>query len=441
MGGWFGPPAARNGTEDSFNETKIVNGTRVNVGDPGQLVRVLGAHERAGTYLVEFRNGNITWIDSPAEAFSTGDVLLLINDGNTTIAQKVPSSAWPEELRIGVVKLVAGDLTVIDSGGRWQGVKTTSDPDYEVGYTVQFAGIGGIVKVLAEKPIRLIDIPEIDESTIDTFKWKPGDQDSLDFSDFGGLKEVVNRAQELIGLALDKREDLSAIGTEPIRGVLFTGPPGTGKTMLARIIASKSGAAFYKISGPEIFSKWFGQSEQIVRKLFAAAENDAKCGGKAIVFFDEIDSVASQRGDQSHEASKRVVGQLLSLMDGFSREQNVLVIAATNRPNDIDAAVRRPGRFDWEIDFPLPNEQDRNDILAKSVKGLITSGSLPFELVARNTDGWSSAELAAIWREASLLAVKEGRRSICDEDFIGGFERVSAYREIKRKNTQSNDVR
>ena len=152
----------------------------------------------------------------------------------------------------------------------------------------------------------------------------------------------MSRARELIEVPLRNHEALSAIGARPIKGVLFTGEPGTGKTMLARIIAAQSGAAFYEISGPEIFSKWYGQSEELLRKLFqAAAKHD-----KAIIFFDEIDSVAAQRGDESHEASKRVVAQLLTLMDGFTPDTNVVVIAATNRPQDLDVALRRPGRFD-----------------------------------------------------------------------------------------------
>ena len=120
---------------------------------------------------------------------------------------------------------------------------------------------------------------------------------------------------------------------------------------------------------PEIFSKWYGQSEELIRKLFEAARKEEK----AIIFFDEIDSVAAQRGNESHEASKRVVAQLLTLMDGFKPETNVVVIAATNRPQDLDVALRRPGRFDWEIEFPYPGESDREDILAKTARRLRTT--------------------------------------------------------------------
>ena len=188
------------------------------------------------------------------------------------------------------------------------------------------------------------------------------------FDDFGGFSSVVRRAHELIKLPLERHAELAKIGARAIKGVLFTGPPGTGKTMLARIIAAQADAAFYEISGPEIFSKWYGQSEELLRRIFDAAAKEKR----AIIFFDEIDSVAAQRADDAHEASRRVVAQLLTLMDGFDSTRNIVVIAATNRPQDLDIALRRPGRFDWEIEFPLPGKDDRLDILIKIARKLET---------------------------------------------------------------------
>ena len=203
--------------------------------------------------------------------------------------------------------------------------------------------------------------------------------------------------------------------------------------MLAQIIAHQSGAEFYKISGPEIFSKWVGQSEELLRKLFdKAAHSD-----KAIIFFDEIDSVAAQRDDASHESSKRVVAQLLTLMDGFSSQANVVVIAATNRPQDLDLALLRPGRFDWEIHFPYPDQSDREDILMKTARRLQTKDPLPHGYIAARTEGWSAAELAAILSEAALLAVDDGRREIYEEDYIGGYQRRARYRELSTEIRQN----
>jgi transitional endoplasmic reticulum ATPase len=206
--------------------------------------------------------------------------------------------------------------------------------------------------------------------------------------------------------------------------------------MLARIIASRSGAKFYEISGPEIFSKWYGQSEELLRMIFDRARKQPR----SIVFFDEIDSVAAHRDDDAHEASRRVVAQLLTLMDGFSADDNVVVIAATNRPQAIDIALRRPGRFDWEITFPYPNRSDREEILEIGERKHSTRGDLPHTFVAAQTDGWSGASLAAIWTEAALLAVTDDRDAIAAEDYLGGYERVAAQREVQMRTLRRESV-
>jgi len=164
----------------------------------------------------------------------------------------------------------------------------------------------------------------------------------------------------------------------------------------------------------------------LLRKLFDTAARSEK----AIIFFDEIDSVAAQRDDQSHESSTRVVAQLLTLMDGFSSDANVVVIAATNRKQDLDEALLRPGRFDWEIHFPYPDQTEREDILRKTAQKLKTRDPLPHGYIAEKSEGWSAAELAAILTEAALLAVRDGRNEIYDEDYIGGYQRRTRYRRL-----------
>ena len=388
----------------------------------GQIAKITAKNE--DWILMEFRNGVSASFDEVAMECAVGDVFLVSGDSQDPEFEEVPSSSWPEEVWVGIVKLKKTDITIIDSSHILRHFPTTDNPCYEIGNTVLAGKIQGVIRVVSETPIQSMDIPSVDKSVIEKFRWKPPEEDTLDFDCFGGLELVVKRARELIELTLLKSQELRNIGARPIKGVLFTGPPGTGKTMLAQIIAAKAEATFYKISGPEIFSKWYGQSEELLRRLFEVAGKESK----AIIFFDEIDSVAAQRGDQSHEASKRVVAQLLTLMDGFVATNNVVVIAATNRPQDLDVALRRPGRFDWQIEFPYPNVQDRQEILAKTALRLKTKGPLPHLRIAKTTDGWSGAELAAIWSEAALLAVADGRKSIQEEDYIGGFERVSLYR-------------
>ncbi|MYS43319.1 AAA family ATPase [Streptomyces sp. SID5998] len=324
-----------------------------------------------------------------------------------------------------MTKLVTDDRVVVEVGGRLRLFPTLPHKSLRAGLTVEGVDSEGILNVLSEKAIRYLD-DGVDDALPERFIVPPNK--NLSFDDFGGYGEIVARACELIELPLKHHDALREIGTRPIKGILFSGPSGTGKTLLARIIANRADATFYAISGPEVLSKWYGQSEEIIRRIF----EDAKRRERAIIFFDEIDSLASQRSDESHEASRRVVGQLLALMDGFSPDHNVMVLATTNRPQDVDSALRRPGRFDWHIDFPIPNKEDRKEILATSARRLRTQGEMPHEWIAEKTGSWTPAELAAIWTEAALLAVSEGRNMLLDEDYVGGFERVARQRKNAR---------
>lgn len=404
----------------------------IQFGSSGTLAKVTALTDGGRNVIFDLRTGSTSSFNHDGlEEFQVGDVLLLTGDdnGNKRTATKMPREAWPEALWVGIVKIKLPDLTVIDSGARFRPVPTVDTVNYEVGNTVQAGDVVGVTRVISDKPIKYIDLPEVDDTVIDKFRANVTGESGPSFEDFGGLQSVVDRARELIELNLQRKDQLSAIGARPTKGILFTGKPGTGKTMLAKIIASVTNAAFYEISGPEIFSKWYGQSEEVLRKLFDAAGSH----DKAIIFFDEIDSVAAQRGDESHEASKRVVAQLLTLMDGFTPSGNVIVIAATNRPQDLDVALRRPGRFDVEIEFPYPNERDREDILRKTARKLCTNGPLPHGDVAKRSEGWSAADLAQIWSEAALLAVGDSRLEIREEDYLGGFERVFRNRMRSRE--------
>lgn len=387
----------------------------------GQVARVKAVAEDGRHMHIEYRNGLTGRISSDEEqiSFGVGDILLVDAEGNHF--ERAPDSLWPDDTWIGTLRLEVSDGFIAEVDGRYRRVYA-QDAGYAVGNTVEGHG-ENLSHVLNERPIRPLDTGGVDESTIAEFRASP-DASKIGFEDFGGLHEVVSRAQELIELPLKHHDALAKIGARPVKGVLFTGRPGTGKTMLARIIANRADANFYEIRGPEIFSKWYGESEGILRGIFDHASKH----GRSIIFFDEIDSVAAQRGE-SHEASRRVVAQLLSLMDGFTPKDEVMVVATTNRPQDIDGALRRPGRLDWEINFPLPGLEDRREILEVSARKLQTAGSLPHSEIADKTNLWSSAELTAIWTEAALIAVADnGREAILAEDYLAGYDRVAALR-------------
>jgi transitional endoplasmic reticulum ATPase len=395
--------------------------------------RVCSIDEAEDTVYVELERSEekdrrvfVTLQDCDLSDVEVGDIVLL---GDHQI-EPAPEELWTEPTWVGVVQLKGPRKTVVKRDGELVTIPTLPDLEYEEGNTVEARDGHGVVEVISDEPLRSLNITVNKEVEASRFREKDGSNQDADrrptFEDFGGMEEVVERAKDLIEVPLRYRKALTEIGARPIKGVLFTGPPGTGKTMLARIIAREAESAFYQISGPTVLTKWFGESEETLREIFDAAATDEK--GSAIIFFDEIDSVASARGSTSHEASRSVVAQLLTLMDGFKPSTNVVVIAATNRPDDIDPALRRPGRFDWEIEFPQPDEQDREKILRASSRNLATDDHLSHAVVARDTRSWSAADLAAIWSEAALVAAKDGRMKISDEDYFIGFEKVQDQR-------------
>ncbi|MGJ0203045.1 AAA family ATPase [Leucobacter sp. gxy201] len=373
---------------------------------------------------------------SNLENIRVGDVLILGSNG----WEQAPDDVWNESRSVAVVRKVIddGDSFIVDTEMRLKTIKNPMGIDASAGNTIEYNEYDGALRVISATPIRSNSLGQ--ETEVEDIRkeylWDPKSL-GAGFSDFGGYPHVKERARELIETQLERRGKLEKIGARPVKGVLFTGLPGTGKTHLARIIAKESGADFFLVSGPSIVSKWVGSSEDNLRKIFEAAA-DSK-SGKAIIFFDEIDSVAERRGGDSHESSRKLVAQFLTLMDGFDDSgKNVVVIAATNRVESLDPALTRPGRFDWEIDFGLPNRQDRLEILQVRASQLETSDELPLEDVAVLTDGWSAAELTAIWTEAALVAAGDDREAISPEDLAMAYERVARRprRELVKENAE-----
>ena len=267
----------------------------------------------------------------------------------------------------------------------------------------------------------------------------------VNYDDVGGMGDTIQQLREMVELPLRYPELFTRLGVDPPKGVLLHGPPGTGKTRLAQAVANESDASFFTINGPEIMGSGYGESEKRLREVFEEASKSAP----AIVFIDEIDSIAPKRDRVPGEAEKRLVAQLLTLMDGLEARSNLVVIAATNRPDAIDEALRRPGRFDREIVIGVPDERGRREILAIHTRGMPLGEGVDLDELARTTHGFVGADIAALAREAAIDAVRRimprldlDERTVPQEvlddlyvsreDFLSALRRIqpSAMREV-----------
>ncbi len=269
------------------------------------------------------------------------------------------------------------------------------------------------------------------------------------YEDVGGLEEELQRVREMIELPLKHPELFRRLGIDPPKGVLLYGPPGTGKTLIAKAVANEAGAAFYSIQGPEIISKFYGQSEEKLREKFEEAEANAP----SVIFIDELDSIAPKRDEVHGEVERRVVAQLLTLMDGVSDRGNLIVIAATNREDSIDPALRRGGRFDREIEIGVPSKKGRKEVMEIHTRMMPITGneeerSIMLEELAAITHGFVGADLAALAREAAMKALRRyipefdldqpvppeviEKMEVTREDFMNALKEVepSAMREV-----------
>ena len=254
----------------------------------------------------------------------------------------------------------------------------------------------GIVQVLPDTEIIIKEEPvdEEDES---------GQQIStISYEDIGGIGEQLQKVREMIELPLKHPILFRRLGIDPPRGVLLHGPPGTGKTLIAKAVASETKANFTSINGPEIISKYYGESEKQLREIF----DEAAANSPAIIFIDELDSIAPKREDVSGEVERRVVAQLLTLLDGMQGRDNVIVIGATNRPDAIDPALRRGGRFDRELEIGVPDKNGRSEIIGIHTRGMPISDDFEIEWLLDNTHGFVGADISALVREAAMKALR-----------------------------------
>jgi transitional endoplasmic reticulum ATPase len=303
------------------------------------------------------------------------------------------------------------------------------------------------LNVLATTPKGIVHIDADTEVELRADYEEPKESRRADvtYDDIGGMGATIDQLREMVELPLRYPELFQRLGVDPPKGVLLHGPPGTGKTRLARAVANESAANFFLVNGPEIMGSAYGESEKKLREIF----EEANANAPSIVFIDEIDSIAPKRGQVSGEAEKRLVAQLLTLMDGLEARANVVVIAATNRPEAIDEALRRPGRFDREIVVGVPDERGRREILGIHARGMPLGEGVDLDELARTTFGFVGADLAALAREAAIEAVRrimprlnleEGTippdvldtLAVTREDFLEALKRVqpSAMREV-----------
>ena len=224
----------------------------------------------------------------------------------------------------------------------------------------------------------------------------------ITYDELGGLKKEVQKIREMVELPMRHPELFDKIGVEAPKGVLLYGPPGTGKTLLAKAVAGETNAHFISLSGPEIMGKHYGESEERIREIFTQAEENAP----SIIFIDEIDSIAPKRDEVSGELEKRIVSQLLTLMDGMKSRGKVVVIAATNRPDSIDPALRRPGRFDREIEIGIPDDEGRFDILSIHTRGMPIDQKVDLKQISKTTHGFVGADLEVLAKEAAMKSLR-----------------------------------
>jgi len=257
-----------------------------------------------------------------------------------------------------------------------------------------------VVKTIPDGAVQITDMTEV-ELNPEAVSVEETSVPTVTYEDIGGLKEVVPKIREMIEVPLRHPEIFERLGVEPPKGVLLHGPPGCGKTLLAKAVANESGAHFISLAGPEVMSKFYGQSEENLRKLFEEAEKNAP----TIIFMDEIDALAPKREESPGEVERRVVSTLLTQMDGLKSRGKVIVIAATNRPNALDPALRRGGRFDREIEIAVPNKAGRKEILQIHTRHMPMEG-VDLDKLSEKTYGYVGADLSALTKEAAMSSLK-----------------------------------
>ncbi|HYL41922.1 MAG TPA: AAA family ATPase, partial [Ktedonobacteraceae bacterium] len=293
---------------------------------------------------------------------------------------------------------------------------TPATPSYTI-HKKNSGDLNAIIPPVQPQPISDVEAVLVQAGTIVRAQARGaanGAPGRVSYEDIGGLGKELQRIREMIELPLKYPAVFDRLGVEPPKGVLLYGPPGTGKTLIARVVAAETNAAFFIINGPEIINKFYGESESRLRSVFQEAQRRAP----SIIFIDELDALAPKRAETGGEVERRIVGQLLALMDGMASRGQVVLIGATNQPNALDPALRRPGRFDREISLRVPDVRGRTEILRIHSKDAALSNDIDFARLAQLTPGFVGADLEALCREAAMNAL---RRVLPHIDYQRGY--------------------
>jgi transitional endoplasmic reticulum ATPase len=376
--------------------------------DQGQdIIRMDGLLRRNGgvalNEYVAVRKANVK--DAQSIVFAPTDVRLSVDDEFISFVRR----------RFMDLPFIEGDMTMLSIfGSAIPLVATRTRPR-------------GPVKIVEASSVQVLSEPTPEKKGIAI----------VTYEDIGGLRDEIQRIREMVELPLRHPELFQRLGIEPPRGVFLYGPPGCGKTLLAKAVANESDANFYVISGPEIMSKFYGESEARLREIFQKAAETAP----SIIFIDELDAIAPKREEVTGEVERRVVAQLLSLMDGMGSRGNIIVIGATNRPNAIDPALRRPGRFDREVEIGVPDKEGRYEILQIHTRNMPLAQDVDLKRLSEITHGYTGADLSALSREAAMKSLRrympeinlEEERvppAILERMVVNMDDFMNAYREV-----------
>jgi len=343
------------------------------VEDQGQEIILIDGllRRNAGVAINEFVSIKKAEVkDSQTVAFAPSDVRLSVDEEFLSFVKR----------RFMAMPFVEGDMTLLNIFGSAVPLTTTRTRPH------------GPVRITESTLVQVMSEPIPDKKGLPI----------VNYEDIGGLHGEIQRIREMVELPLRHPELFQRLGIEPPKGVFLYGPPGCGKTLVAKAVVSESDANFYVISGPEIISKFYGESEARMREIFQKAQETAP----SIIFIDEMDAIAPKREEVYGEVERRVVAQLLSLMDGMGARGNVIVIGATNRPNAIDPALRRPGRFDREIEIGVPDKMGRHEVLQIHTRAMPLTSDVNLHQLSNICHGYTGADISALCREAAMKALR-----------------------------------